>query len=126
MMNKVLRVLVLLPAILFVVIGLRWLVDPAGVAPQFGLILQDGVGLSSQIGDMSGFFLTAGMLILIALITNRRTWYYPPIMLLSITAVGRVVAWLIHDAALAVDSIAIEVIVSVLLLIASRRLADRE
>ena len=39
-MNKVLRVLVLLPAILFVVTGLRWIVDPAGVAPQFGLTLQ--------------------------------------------------------------------------------------
>ena len=38
-MNKVLRVLVLLPAILFLVTGLRWLVAPAGVAPMFGLTL---------------------------------------------------------------------------------------
>lgn len=54
-MNKVLKILVLLPAILFLVTGLRWLVAPAGVAPMFGLTLDQGVGLSSQVGDMSAF-----------------------------------------------------------------------
>ena len=57
-MNKILKILVLLPAILFLVTGLRWLVAPAGVAPMFGLTLDEGVGLSSQVGDMSAFFLT--------------------------------------------------------------------
>lgn len=56
-MNKILKVLILLPAILFLVVGLRWLVDPAGVAPSFGLSLSQGLGLSSQVGDMAGFFL---------------------------------------------------------------------
>ena len=36
-MNRVLSVLVLLPAILFIVMGVRWLVAPAGIAPEFGL-----------------------------------------------------------------------------------------
>ena len=111
-MNKVLRVLVLLPAILFLVTGLRWLVAPAGVAPMFGLTLDQGVGLSSQVGDMSAFFLTLASCMLIALISGRRSWYYPAIMLLSFTAVGRVLAWLVHDATLALDLIAPEVIVS--------------
>lgn len=31
-MNKLLRVLVTLPGILFVVMGLRWITDPAGAA----------------------------------------------------------------------------------------------
>jgi hypothetical protein len=121
-MNKVLRVIVALPAILFIVTGLRWLVAPAPVAAEFGMPLLDGVGRSSQIGDLSAFFLTLGMLILIALITSKRSWYYPPIMLLVFTAIGRIVAWLIHDAALAVNLIAPEVIVACLLLFASRRL----
>ena len=123
-MNRVLKLLVLLPAILFLVTGIRWLVAPAGVAPQFGLTLGHGVGLSSQVGDMSGFFLTLGVCMLTALVTGRRSWYYPPILLLSITALGRIVAWLFHDAALAVDLIAPEVVVSIILLVASRRLAD--
>ena len=123
-MNRVLKILVLLPAILFLVTGLRWLVAPAGVAPTFGLTLDQGVGLSSQVGDMSAFFLTLGSCMLIALISGRRSWYYPAIMLLSITAVGRVLAWLVHDATLALDLIAPEVIVSVILLVASRRLPE--
>ena len=123
-MNKVLKILVLLPAILFLVTGLRWLVAPAGVAPMFGLTLDEGVGLSSQVGDMSAFFLTLAGCMLIALISGRRSWYYPAIMLLSITAVGRVLAWLVHDATFALDLIAPEVIVSIILLVASRRLPE--
>ena len=124
-MNQVLKLLVLLPAVLFLVTGLRWLVAPAGVAPTFGLTLDQGVGLSSQVGDMSGFFLTLGICMLTALVTRRRSWYYPPVLLLSITALGRIVAWLLHDATLAVDLIAPEVLISIILLVASRRLPDQ-
>jgi len=124
-MNKVLKVLVVLPAILFVVTGLRWLLAPAGVAPMFGLTLADGVGLSSQVGDMTGYFLTLGLCMLIALVSGRRSWYYPPIMLLALTATGRILAWLVHDAALAADLIALEIIIATILLVASRRLPDQ-
>ena len=123
-MNKLLKVVVALPGILFVVTGLRWLVDPASAAAQFGMPLLDGLGRSSQIGDMASFFLTLGMLILIALITAKRVWYYPPIMLLGFAAIARILAWLIHDAAPAVEMIAPEIIIACLLLFASRRLAD--
>jgi len=122
-MNKILSVLVLLPAVLFVVTGLRWLIDPAGIAPEFGLVLGEGLGLSSQVGDMSGFFLTLGICMLAALVSGRRVWYYPPALLLLLTAVGRVIAWLLHDAALA-SQIGVEVVVAVILLVASRRLAQ--
>ena len=125
-MNKILHVIVALPGILFVVTGLRWLVDPLAAATQLGMPLLDGVGRSSQIGDMAGFFLTLGMLILIALITAKRVWYYPPIILLSITAIGRIVAWLIHDAAFALEMIGPEVIIAGLLLFASTRLPKAE
>jgi hypothetical protein len=125
-MNKVLRVIVALPGILFVVTGLRWLVDPASAAGQFGMPLLDGLGRSSQIGDMASFFLTLGSLILIAVITARRVWYYPAIMLLGFTAFGRILAWLIHDAAPAVEMIAPEIIIALLLVFASRRLAEQD
>ena len=121
-MNIALRAIVLVCGVLFILTGLRWLLAPVGVAPEFGLVLSTGVGLSSQIGDMSAFFLTLGVCILMGLITQRAIWYYPPIILLSLTAVGRLLAWLLHDAALAMNLIAPEVIVALILLIASRRL----
>lgn len=121
-MNIAIRLLVLLCGILFLITGLRWLLAPAGVAPEFGLVLGTGVGLSSQVGDMSAFFLTLGVCILMGLTTQRTLWYYPPIILLSLTAVGRILAWLLHDAALATNLIAPEIIVALILLTASRRL----
>lgn len=125
MINTAIKLLVLLFGILFLVTGLRWLLAPAGIAPDFGLALGSGIGLSSQVGDMSAFFLTLGVCMLTGLTTQRSVWYYPPIILLSLTAVGRVLAWLIHDAALATQLIALEVIVSLVLLFASRRLPSR-
>lgn len=120
--NTVVKLLVMLAAILFLVMGVRWLVAPAGVASDFGLTLSDGIGLSSQIGNMAGFFLLLGSCMLIALISGHRSWYYPPMMLLAITALGRTVAWLLHDATLAVSQIMTEVVVAIFLLLASRRL----
>ena len=125
MINTAIKLLVLLFGILFLVTGLRWLLAPAGIASDFGLALGSGIGLSSQVGDMSAFFLTLGVCMLMGLTTQRSVWYYPPIMLLSLTAVGRVLAWLIHDAALATQLIAPEVIVSLVLIFASRRLPSR-
>ena len=124
-MNRLLKLLVALPAILFLVTGLRWLVAPAGVAPQFGLTLEHGVGLSSQVGNMFSFFVLLGICMLTALVSGRRNWFYPPIILLSLTAVGRVLAWLLHDAALVVDLVIPEVIVAVILLVASRHLPEQ-
>ena len=48
-MNTAIRLLVLLCGILFLITGLRWLLAPAGVAPEFGLVLGSGVGLRSAI-----------------------------------------------------------------------------
>jgi hypothetical protein len=45
-------------------------------------------------------------------------------MLLAITAVGRVLAWLVHDATFAVSQIVVEIAVALILLLASRRLAQ--
>ena len=44
--------------------------------------------------------------------------------MLCITALGRIIAWLIHDAELELDLIAPEVIVATILLVGSRHLSD--
>ena len=56
-MNKVLKLLVLLPSLLFIFTGIRWLFAPAGVAPSFGMSLEQGLGLSTQVGALAAFFL---------------------------------------------------------------------
>lgn len=125
-LRRLLTLVVLMPGLLFIVMGLRWLVDPAGVAPTLGLTLQSGLGLSSQIGDLASFFLVAGLSILIAVVRRSRVWFYPPVMLLLIAATGRIIAWVVHGAAFAVQPIVFELVVAAVLLLAARYLPERE
>jgi hypothetical protein len=124
--KTILKVIVVLPAVLFIIMGLRWLVDPAGIAPEFGFVLGDGVGRSSQVGDFAAFFLAMGACILTGLVSGRRVWYYPPVMLLLLAATGRVLAWAVHEATFAGSMIAFEVLIAALLLAASRWLPERD
>lgn len=125
-MNKVLKIVVALLAVVFASIGLRWLVAPEGVAAEFGMTLMEGLGLSSQIGDLGAFFLSLAIFILLALTSGRRSWYYPTIILLGLTAIMRTMAWMFHGASLALDMIAVEIIACVVLYLGSLFLADED
>ena len=122
--KTLLKIVVVLPAVLFIVMGVRWLVDPGGIAPEFGFVLADGLGRSSQVGDFAAFFLTMGICTLLGVVNGRREWFYPPAMLLLLAATGRLLAWVLHDATFAGDMIAFEVAVGVLVLAASRWVPD--
>lgn len=122
-MNSTWKAITALPGVAFVAIGLIWLVAPGFAASQLGMTLLTGVGLSTQIGDLASFFLVMGGSILIGLITGQRVWLYPPVMMLGFAAFGRIVAWMTHGAAFAVDMIAVEIIVAGLLVLASKKLA---
>jgi hypothetical protein len=125
-LNRVLRLLVVLPAILFVVLGLRWITQPSAAAGALGMPLLDGPGRSSQIGDVGAAFLSMGLLILIALVTGKRSWFQAPALMLSLVALFRVLAWLFHGAPLAVPMIVVELGVAGLLIFASSRLSGRD
>jgi hypothetical protein len=125
-MKILIRVLIALPALLFVYTGLRWAIDPAGAADGLGMTLLEGIGLSSQIGDVGALFLSMGTMMLVGLITANRTWLLAPALMLSLIAVFRVLAWAVHGADLALDMIIVEVIVTGLLLFASSRLVHQK
>ncbi len=115
-----------LPAILFLSMGIRWLVNPEGIAPQLGLTIETGAGLSSQIGDFSSFFLVLGLSILLGLVTGKRVWFYPAAMLLLIAAAGRLIAWIVHGAALVPQAIVFEIVVALLVLAGARFLTESD
>ena len=121
-MNKVLRLVVAVPGIFFVVTGLRWVVAPAGVAPEFGMPVLEGVGLSTQIGDIGAFFVAGGLFVLIGLVTQKRSWFYASTMLVGFAALFRVLAWLFHGASFTPDMIAVELVLTGLFLFAASRL----
>ena len=121
-MNKWIRILIVLPALLFVVMGLRWATDPGWAADQLGMTLMTGAGLSAQIGDVGGMFLSMGIMMLVGSATANRVWLCAPALLLGLIATFRVIAWVAHGAALTPDTIAVEVIVASLLLFAATRI----
>ena len=123
-MKTILKIALVLPAVLFIVMGIRWLVDPGGIAPEFGFSLGDGVGRSSQVGDFAAFFLTMGICILMGVVSGRGVWFFPPAMLLLLAATGRILAWALHDATFAGGMIVFEVGIGALMLIASRWLPE--
>ncbi len=121
-MSKAIRALALLPALAFLFTGLNWLTQPEAAAASLGLPLLDGVARSSQIGDMAAFFLSGSFMIFIGLVTNKRIWLQAPAMVIGLTAICRVLAWLLHDAALPMNLIAPEVVFSLILLLVASKL----
>ena len=115
-MNKVLRILTALPGVMFLATSVRWLIDPEGAAATIGMPLLDGLARSSQIGDLGAFFLAAGSMLLLGVITLQRAWFYGAALLFGGAAVFRVVAWAAQDAALATPMIVVEVVVTLLAL----------
>ncbi len=125
-MSKAIRALALLPALALLFTGLGWLTQPESAANSLGLPLLDGVARSSQIGDMTAFFLSSSFMIFIGLITEKRTWLLAPAMIMGLTAIFRILAWLLHDAALPMHLIAPEIFFSLILLLVASRLPQED
>jgi hypothetical protein len=123
-MAVVLKCLAGAAALLFALIGVAFWAAPEFAAAQLGMPLLNGVGLSSQIADFASFFIVAGVCIGDGLSSGNRIWFYPPVMLLSVAIVGRLIAWAVHGAALTLDMIAVEIVVVSVLAYSSSRSAD--
>lgn len=124
-MNPILRGIVVLPALLLGSVGIQWLVTPESTAATLGMPLLDGLGRSTQIGDLAAFFLSIGIMMILAVVTLKREWFLAPAIILGLTALFRTLAWLFHDAAFATTEIAVEVIVAGLLLVCAWQLRSQ-
>lgn len=115
-MNKILSFVAGAAGVIFVAMGILWLVLPDIAGAQLGMTLLSGAGLTSQIADLASFFLTLGACILIGLATGNPVWFVPSIMLLGFAVIGRLIAWQVHDGALTGEMILVEVVVSLVLI----------
>ena len=122
-MEKILRVIAGFFGAFFLLMGLRWIIDPSSAAASLSMPLLDGAGLSTQIGDVGSFFVTIGAMTLIGVIKQKRYWFYAPSMLLLVTALYRVLSTLLHGAAFAFPLIAIEIIVGLFLIFAGSKIS---
>ena len=121
-MNKFLVVLNAINGILFIAIGLLWVISPYKAGANFGILeISEGLGRSSLIGDVGSYFFCIGLMMILAAYTLRSIWFYAPAMLLGVTALFRVISWAAHDATFATQFIIVEILLVILLLITSKR-----
>ena len=125
-MNKFLVVLNVINGILFIGIGLLWVISPYEAGANFGILeISEGLGRSSLIGDVGSYFFCIGLMMILAAYTLRSIWFYAPAMLLAVTALFRVISWAAHDATFATQFIIIEILIITLLLVTSKRMSSR-
>ena len=125
-MNKFLVVLNVINGILFIAIGLLWVISPYEAGANFGILeISEGLGRSSLIGDVGSYFFCIGLMMILAAYTLRNIWFYAPAMLLGVTALFRVISWAAHDATFATQFIIIEILLITLLLVTSKRMSSQ-
>ena len=125
-MNKFLVLLNAINGILFIAIGLLWVISPYEAGANFGILeISEGLGRSSLIGDVGSYFFCIGLMMILAAYTLRNIWFYAPAMLLGVTALFRVISWAAHDATFATQFIIIEILLITLLLVTSKRMSSQ-
>jgi|TARA_E500000081_G_C5999948_1_gene290717 hypothetical protein len=125
-MNRFLVVLNAINGILFIAIGLLWVISPYEAGANFGILeISEGLGRSSLIGDVGSYFFCIGLMMILAAYTLRSIWFYAPAMLLGVTALFRVISWAAHDATFATQFIIIEILLITLLLVTSKRMSSQ-
>jgi hypothetical protein len=125
-MNKFLIILITIFGFQFLLIGLMWIASPYNAAAIFGIYsFAEGIGLSSQLGDTGSYFLSLGIMMIAAVYTQRSIWFYAPSLILAITALYRVLSWMLHDASFATQFIVVEIFIVLLLLYTSKRISEK-
>lgn len=125
-MPTLLRVLAALPALVFLLHGVGWILQPASVAESLGMPLLGGVGASTQIGDFASFFFVNGALIAYGLYSGRTAFLVAPACMIAGAAVFRTLAALLGHAEFAPEFIVPEVVMSAILFAAARVLDQEE
>lgn len=117
-MSFITKFLSSIPAVVFLIIGVFWVLQPGIMAENFGMVLSSDLGLSSQIGDLGSYFVSSALMIFYGIYTNNTHWFYPPILIMLLTALFRTLSTLLHDAPFAADMIGSEILFSGILIYA--------
>ncbi|MFK7828913.1 MAG: hypothetical protein AB8B57_03960 [Congregibacter sp.] len=108
--------------VLYLSIGIMWLVQPAVIAGLLGATLLKGAGLATQLGDSAAFFLCSGVFMLFGVLRRRPSFLLAGAWLVGLAAPARIIAWLGHGAVLTLEPIIVEVVTFLVVFAAARSL----
>ncbi len=123
MKKNIVRVIAALPGVLMLANGIGFLAQPAQTAASLGMPYLEGMGRSTQVGDMASFFVAIAAMCFLGAWQRQPIWLYSAAMLLGGAALFRTLATLLHDAPFATVFIAVEVVLTLVLLGCARSFA---
>lgn len=126
MNQNVLKVIAALPGVPMLLIALGLITQPEQALQSLNMPMLEGAALSTQLGDMTSFFLCTGVFIFIGAFRKNPQWLYAGAALLIVTAFARTFAWLVHGADLSVEPIGIEVVSTVWLIVCATLMSKSE
>ena len=123
-MQRTIRIIAAVPGVLMLVNGLQWLFTPQAAAQGLGMPLLEGVGRSTQIGDLGALFLGSSAMILLGAVKANAQWLYSAAVVLGFAALMRTAAWMLHGADFATQFIVAEVVMTAILLGCAAKIED--
>ena len=118
------KIIAIVPGIPLLANALLFIVQPSTVVADLGMPLLNGIGRSTQLADLGAFFAFSAVMIIYGVIKSQSELLRLAALLLGMTAVLRVLAWVAHGAGLATSLIAAEVVL-VVWLVASAAYMDK-
>jgi hypothetical protein len=113
------RILAAIPGLPMLLIGVGLVLQPEQAVNNLNMPLLEGLALSTQLGDMTAFFLCAAAFIFMGAYHAAPRWLLAGAALFIVAAFARTLAWQVHGAGFATESIAVELISTVWLVICS-------
>ncbi|MEZ5710361.1 MAG: DUF4345 family protein [Blastomonas sp.] len=94
----IIRILVVLYALLFGLMGIRGMLDPDSIMTQFMLMAPDQTGRSAIRADMGAFFIVSAAGALLGLMPRQRHWLLVPVALFGLAFTGRAIGLALEGA----------------------------
>ena len=105
-----LRIIAAIPGIPMALFAIGLFFQPEQAVANLSMPLLEGAALSTQLGDMTSFFVCTGAFIFMGAYLSAPRWLYAGAALLIVTAFARTLAYLIHGADFSAEPIAVEVV----------------
>ena len=103
-----------------------WLLDPETAAGSLGMSYMDGIGRSTQVGEISAFFVFLVVMCIAGSVTRVGHYLRSAGLLLLLTAVFRTTAWALHGAEFATIFIVFEIVMAGLLFFCAAKISQRK
>lgn len=112
-----------LVALLFLMLGVRWMFTPAMIAAEQGIELLDSLGFNTARGDIGGLFIGGALLIAIGLIREKAEWLRVLALVVGCVALGRAVGMVMDGfATSSFVPFAVELVIIVVMMATARDL----